>query len=64
MYMPVRFATVTALLVGSLGVAIAQHGHPLVGTWSGYWGPYEEERNRVLLLLEYDVVGDFSVTLN
>lgn len=33
---------------------LAQHGHPLVGTWSGYWGQNAEQRNRVLLLIEYD----------
>jgi len=48
-------ATVLAavLVVASLPVP-AQHGHPLVGTWSGDWGPSPERRNRVLLLLEYD----------
>ena len=33
---------------------IAQNGHPLVGTWSGYWGADSDQRTRVLLLLEYD----------
>ena len=48
-------ATVLAavLVLASLP-APAQHGHPLVGTWSGDWGPSPEQRNRVLLLLEYD----------
>ena len=54
MRLPGRFVAFAALLVGLLSVAAAQHGHPLVGTWSGYWGPNDEERNRVLLLLEYD----------
>ena len=49
-----RIVFVAALLVGFPGAAVGQHGHPLVGTWSGYWGPNAEERNRVLLLLEYD----------
>lgn len=49
-----RIAAVAALLVGLQGLVLAQHGHPLVGTWSGYWGTDAEERNRVLLLLEYD----------
>ena len=51
---PAGIVAVTALLIGLHGLALAQHGHPLVGTWSGYWGPNAEERNRVLLLLEYD----------
>ena len=54
MHMLGRCVAVSALLVCLHGVAAAQHGHPLVGTWSGYWGPNAEERNRVLLLLEYD----------
>ena len=54
MHMPAGIVAVTALLVVLTGAAVAQHGHPLVGTWSGYWGPNEAERNRVLLLLEYD----------
>lgn len=40
------------LALGSLA-ALAQHGHPLVGTWSGYWQT-ESARHRVLLLLDYD----------
>ena len=54
MHMPSGIVAVTALLIGLPGAAVAQHGHPLVGTWSGYWGPNEAQRNRVLLLLEYD----------
>ena len=51
---PAGTIAVTALLAGLQGLALAQHGHPLVGTWSGYWGTNAEERNRVLLLLDYD----------
>ena len=45
-------ALCSALALSSLA-ALAQHGHPLVGTWSGYWQT-ETDRHRVLLLLEYD----------
>ena len=45
-------ALCSALALLSLA-ALAQHGHPLVGTWSGYWQT-ETDRHRVLLLLEYD----------
>ena len=31
----------------------AQLGHPAKGAWSGYWGPGESERRRVLLLLDW-----------
>mgnify|MGYP006112053251 CR=1 FL=1 len=45
---------VSLVAISSPARALAQHGHPLVGTWSGYWGQNAEQRNRVLLLLEYD----------
>jgi hypothetical protein len=32
---------------------MAQEGHPLIGTWSGEWGPSAKVRNQVLLILEY-----------
>ena len=54
------FSKLTVMLVVSLlalsapARTLAQHGHPLVGTWSGYWGENAEQRNRVLLLIEYD----------
>jgi hypothetical protein len=47
-------AALTALGVGN--EALAQQGHPLVGTWSGYWQS-AGERSRVLLLLDYDGVS-------
>ena len=34
--------------------AVAQQGHPLVGSWSGSWGTSGDERHRVLLVLDYD----------
>ena len=34
--------------------ALAQQGHPLVGSWSGDWGVGADERHRVLLVLDYD----------
>jgi hypothetical protein len=40
------------LLVGLS--ALAQAGHPLKGSWSGDWGPRADQRNRVLLLLDWD----------
>jgi hypothetical protein len=51
-----RLTWIGAVLVGMVLVApaTAQHGHPLVGSWSGDWGPTAAQRNRVLLALEYD----------
>ena len=40
-----------------LGIAVtafAQFGHPLVGTWSGDWGPSKDKRERVLLHMDWD----------
>ena len=33
----------------------AQHGHPLVGSWSGDWGPDPAHRTRLLLTLNFGV---------
>jgi hypothetical protein len=46
---------IAALAFSLLAVsALAQQGHPLVGSWSGDWGTSTSERHRVLLLLAYD----------
>ena len=34
--------------------AFAQHGHPLVGSWSGEWVLGAERQQRILLVLEYE----------
>jgi hypothetical protein len=34
--------------------ALAQFGHPLKGSWSGDWGPTRDQRNRVLLQMQWD----------
>ena len=31
----------------------AQVGHPAKGSWSGYWGPSPENKNRILLVLDW-----------
>lgn len=35
------------------GPALSQVGHPAKGSWSGYWGPNESERHRMLLVLDW-----------
>jgi len=46
---------VGALAVVALAaVASAQFGHPLKGSWSGDWGTSAQDRNRVLLDLDWD----------
>jgi hypothetical protein len=52
-----RLKTCFALLlsVGALtGWTFAQEGHPLVGTWSGDWGPTPTHRNQVTIVLNWD----------
>lgn len=41
------------LCAPSVSSVFAQHGHPLVGSWSGDWGT-ADQRHRVLLVLDYD----------
>lgn len=47
-------------LLGTLGAllaalpAVSQVGHPVKGSWSGYWGPNENVQHRVLLLLDWE----------
>jgi hypothetical protein len=31
-----------------------QEGHPLVGTWSGDWGPTPAHRNQVTIVMNWD----------
>ena len=49
--------TSTAVVVAFLSLAAsaaAQYGHPLKGSWSGDWGQNEDDRIRLLLLLDWD----------
>lgn len=44
------------LLVWALAApaAVAQEGHPLVGIWSGDWGPTPDERHPVLIDMSWE----------
>jgi hypothetical protein len=51
-----------ALLTAALPAA-AQVGHPAKGSWSGYWGPSPEKKNRILLVLDWvdnQIVGTIN----
>lgn len=50
----IRLALTATLVVLACGVAAAQYGHPLKGSWSGDWGVTKETRNRLLLDLNWD----------
>ena len=34
--------------------AVAQEGHPLIGTWSGEWGPSATDRKQILVIMEWN----------
>lgn len=65
MHLQMRFrqwiAISTALAAFVLAApAPAQTGHPAKGSWIGYWGPNEDEQNRMLLVLDWkdrEIVG-------
>ena len=46
------FVCVLACLMTT--AAVAQEGHPLIGTWSGEWGPTPAQRAPVLIVMEWD----------
>ena len=37
-----------------LFAALAQEGHPLVGSWHGTWGPTPTHRNDVTVVMDWD----------
>jgi hypothetical protein len=51
---PFLLISVLACLAVATTTALAQYGHPLKGSWSGDWGTSKENRNRVLLDLNWD----------
>jgi len=59
-----RTLTFSCLLAISLASPVtAQVGHPAKGSWSGYWGPSEAAKKRVLLLLDWkdnQIVGTIN----
>lgn len=47
--------TVAALaMLGSLGAAVAQEGHPLKGSWLGEWAGNATLGDNILLILDWD----------
>ena len=57
-------AALSALLGAlAVGTAAAQAGHPVKGSWSGYWGPSEAQKHRILMVLDWknnEIVGTFN----
>ena len=51
------------LILSPGGALLAQEGHPLAGTWQGFWGPTPDSRNFLTLILTWDgesVRGDVN----
>lgn len=47
------FCLFGALLAISV-LALAQEGHPMVGTWYGDWGPSANQRNDITIIMSWD----------
>jgi hypothetical protein len=62
--MKLSFQKIAAVcLVAAALPAAAQVGHPAKGSWLGYWGPSQEDRNRILLVLDWEdreIVGTIN----
>lgn len=57
-----KVSTFLALLALAT-TAVAQVGHPVKGSWSGYWGTSDATKKRILLLLDWEskeVVGTIN----
>jgi hypothetical protein len=46
-------AVAAALCLALLAPAFAQVGHPLKGSWLGFWGPGQKEQRRLILLMNW-----------
>ena len=59
-----KIVAMTGLLATLVfGTAFAQAGHPVKGSWSGYWGPSEAQKRRILLVLDWknnEIVGTIN----
>ena len=59
----IRLVVVAALLSSGRPVRPRSTAIPLKGSWSGDWGPSEDDRRRLLLLLDWDG-GAVTGTIN
>jgi hypothetical protein len=53
--MKITIPRITVLLAAFVVAlpALSQVGHPAKGSWSGYWGPNDDDQRRMLLLLDW-----------
>ncbi len=58
-----RRVWITAVALTVAGIAAAQVGHPVKGSWSGYWGTGDADKHRVLLVLDWrnrEIIGTLN----
>ena len=48
-----KIILVATMALGLAGSALAQVGHPVKGSWSGYWGTSDTDKTRILLVLDW-----------
>ena len=48
-----RLICLMSLLLAWTSV-LAQEGHPLKGTWVGYWGPTSTAQSRIVVVMDHD----------
>lgn len=56
-------STFVAFCLAAALPVLAQTGHPVKGTWSGYWGPNANEAHRILLQMDWvnrQIVGTIN----
>ena len=46
-------ALFVAVCIGLVGPVLAQVGHPVKGSWVGYWGPSEKDQRRLVLNMDW-----------
>ena len=59
----VRFTVCLVVCFTLASPVMAQEGHPMSGSWVGDWGPTPDQRNRVVVVMEWtgeELVGTIN----
>jgi hypothetical protein len=59
---PIAFVVLFIAFLSAAPWVSAQEGHPLKGAWFGDWGPSRNDRNPVLIVMDWD--GRITGTIN
>jgi hypothetical protein len=49
-----KFVAIGVALAAMATSALGQVGHPVKGSWSGYWGTSDADKHRILLVLDWE----------